>query len=89
LIIDFINQFKIAAKMLICCMWKGCEFAFEEMAALQEHVITKHLQQQPPQQQQLNLANQNEEQEDGGPMTKKAKMNEEKECKMISQGGQR
>jgi hypothetical protein len=69
------------------CLWKDCEFAFEDMAAFQAHVITKHaLQQQLQQQQQLNLDKQNnvsiqEKQDHGEPMAKKAKM--------ISRGGQR
>jgi hypothetical protein len=34
-------------------LWKGCEFSSGEMAAFQEHLITKHALEQ--QQQQLNL----------------------------------
>jgi hypothetical protein len=37
---------------MLICQWKGCELAFEELAAFQEHVITKHALQQ---QRQLNL----------------------------------
>jgi hypothetical protein len=78
-----VKQFERDAKMLIC-LWKGCEFGFEDMATVQAHVITNNILQQP-QQPQLNLDTQNEE----GPMAKKAKMNEEEESKMISRGGQR
>jgi hypothetical protein len=85
-----LKQFKRDAKMPIC-LWKNCEFASEEMAALQKHVITKHLQQQ---QQLTNLDKQNdvgpeeEQQDHGGPMAKKVKINEEEESKLINRGGQ-
>jgi hypothetical protein len=77
------------------CLWKDCELVLEDMAAFQEHVITKHAQQhQLQQQKQLNLVNQNdvglkEEEDHGGPMAKKAKMNEEEESKMSKRGENR
>jgi hypothetical protein len=84
---------------MLICRWEGCEFAFEELAAFQEHVINKHAlqQQRPPQlqQQQLDLYNpQNdvaikEEDDHGGPMAKQAKMNEEDKNKLMHRGGQR
>jgi hypothetical protein len=40
---------------MLICLWKGCDFAAEELAAFQEHVITKHAQPQ----QRLNLDQQN------------------------------
>jgi hypothetical protein len=69
-------------------MWKGCEFATEEFAAFQEHVITKHAQQQEAQQQQLNLDKPN----DVGikeSMPEMAKLNLLDENKMPKKGGQR
>jgi hypothetical protein len=71
------------------CLWKGCEFACDALTAFQEHVNTKHAIQQP---QQLNLDNQKDKEEDqehGEPMTKKAKMDEEEESKMMNRRGQR
>jgi hypothetical protein len=74
------------------CLWKGCEFEFEEFAAFQEHVNTTHVQPQRPsqQQQQQNLDKQNdvgpkEEMVDQGQM---AKLNLD-ENKMIKTSGKR
>jgi hypothetical protein len=69
-------------------MWKGCQFAFEELAAFQEHVITKHALQQ---QRQLNLDKQNDDgTEEEQEMVEKeqivAKLNQD-ENKMIKNGG--
>jgi hypothetical protein len=77
------------------CLWKDCEFASEEMAAFQAHVITKHaaLQTQKQQHQQLNLDRQNdvgpEGEHHGEPLAKKARMNEEEGNNMTNRGGQR
>jgi hypothetical protein len=76
-------------KMLMC-LWKGCEFAVEDMAAFQEHVLTTHVQQ--PQQQQLIL---NDKQNDDGTEKEEmveeqqivAKFNHQEENKMIKMGG--
>jgi hypothetical protein len=86
---------------MLICLWKGCEFAFEEMAAFQEHVLTRHVQQQQQQSRQqeqqlmMNLDNQQndvaikgEDDHDGDPMAKKPKMNEE-ESKIGNNRGQR
>jgi hypothetical protein len=39
---------------MLICLWKGCEFACGKLAVFQEHLITKHAQQQP----KLNMENQ-------------------------------
>jgi hypothetical protein len=69
-------------------MWKGCENAFEEFAAFQEHVNTKHVQQQEAQQQQqLNLEKLNDVgTEESMPKMAKLNLNEDK---MNKKGGQR
>jgi hypothetical protein len=72
---------------MLVCLWKGCEFAFEELAAFQEHVITKHaLQQQPKQnlhKQQNGVGTENEEMVEEEQTV--AKLNPE-EKKMIKNG---
>jgi hypothetical protein len=77
---------------MLICRWEDCKFAFEELAAFQEHVITKHALQQ---QRQLNLDKQQndvgikEEEDHEGPMAKKAKTNKEEESKLIKRGKKR
>jgi hypothetical protein len=70
-------------------MWKGCQFAFEELAAFQEHVITKHALQQQRQlnmdKQQNGVGTENEEMVDEEQRV--AKLNQQEENKMIKRGG--
>jgi hypothetical protein len=74
---------------------EGCDFATEELAALQPNVIPKHaLKQQQRQQQQLNLEKQNDigitKQQDGGVhMAKKAQLNQEEDTIKLGRKKQR
>jgi hypothetical protein len=88
---NFFHNFFAACKLKIkmpICLWKGCELAFEEFAAFQQHVNTKHVQQQEPPQQQLNLDKQNDSAIKES-MPKMAKLSLLDENKMIKKGGQR
>jgi hypothetical protein len=73
---------------MLICLWKGCEFTFEDLAAFQEHVFTKHaLPHKQPQKLQLE-----EKQNDLGPeenMVEKAKSKLMSEDKKIKTGGKR
>jgi hypothetical protein len=70
---------------MLLCLWKGCEFASEHMAAFQEHVIAKHVHQQP----QQNLDNKIDvgmKEEEMVEQTQIPKLNLD-ENKMIKKGG--
>jgi hypothetical protein len=73
------------------CLWEGCKLVFADAATFQEHIFTKHIQQemQQPKMDNQNNANDDTEAEDGPSLAKHIKMgNDEDNDNMICGNGE-